>query len=134
MEPWYKDGLKFGCTQCGKCCTGFPGYVWVSDAEIEKMSAFLGITSQEFTRRYTREIHGRRSLRETPVNYDCVFFKDKKCQLYGARPKQCRTFPFWSENLSSKEEWQTTAELCEGIDHPDAPLVPLAEIEKARDA
>ncbi|MFM7740581.1 MAG: YkgJ family cysteine cluster protein, partial [Planctomycetota bacterium] len=28
-EPWYKDGLRFQCSQCGDCCTGGAGYVWV---------------------------------------------------------------------------------------------------------
>ena len=27
-------GLRFECTQCGDCCTGAPGYVWVNKAEI----------------------------------------------------------------------------------------------------
>ena len=33
-QPWYKDGLGFQCTQCGDCCTGAPGYVWINAAEI----------------------------------------------------------------------------------------------------
>lgn len=32
--PWYAPGLSFTCTQCGNCCTGEPGVVWVSDEEI----------------------------------------------------------------------------------------------------
>ena len=27
---WYRDGLRFECTRCGACCTGAPGYVWVT--------------------------------------------------------------------------------------------------------
>ena len=45
-EPWYKDGLKFKCTQCGDCCTGAPGYVWVNQAEVEGIAAELGETAQ----------------------------------------------------------------------------------------
>ena len=37
--PWYADGLPFTCTQCGDCCTGDPGYVWVTD---EVMQFFDG--------------------------------------------------------------------------------------------
>ena len=44
-EPWYSDGLKFDCTGCGDCCTGDPGYVWVSRAEIEALAAALGFRS-----------------------------------------------------------------------------------------
>src|SRR5207248_8895996 len=32
--PWYQDGLAFTCTRCGKCCTGEPGFVWVTDDEL----------------------------------------------------------------------------------------------------
>ncbi len=38
--PWYQDGLAFTCTQCGKCCTGDPGFVWVTDEEIAALAAF----------------------------------------------------------------------------------------------
>lgn len=128
-DTWYKDGLRFKCTECGKCCTGAPGYVWVTDEEIADMAKVLNITPSEFRQKYTRLVHGEVSLKEHPKNYDCVFLQDNKCQLYKSRPKQCRTFPFWRENLSSKEAWDETAERCEGI-HDDAPLVPLSTIEK----
>ena len=38
---WYKDGLAFTCTQCGNCCTGGPGYVWLSDAEIDRFASMV---------------------------------------------------------------------------------------------
>ncbi|WP_296458322.1 hypothetical protein [Rubinisphaera sp.] len=38
---WYKDGLKFECTQCGNCCTGGPGAVWVSEEEIQAIAEYL---------------------------------------------------------------------------------------------
>lgn len=123
-ELWYKDGLRFGCTQCGKCCTGSPGVVWVGDKEIDEMAAFLQITPLEFVEKYTRRIGTRLSLTEDQKTYDCAFLKENRCQIYGARPKQCRTFPWWSENLKSQEAWEEAAARCEGINHPDAPLIP----------
>lgn len=128
-ELWYKGGLRFECTGCGQCCTGFPGAVWVSDEEIEALAKTLQITPEEFVRKYTRRLENRLSLKEHPRTYDCVFLQGKKCTVYDARPKQCRTFPWWPENLSSPEAWKETAELCEGI-RPDAPLVQLGEIQK----
>ena len=41
-EPWYKDGLQFECSQCGDCCTGAPGYVWVNKQEIAALAADIG--------------------------------------------------------------------------------------------
>lgn len=128
-SPWYKEGLRFGCTQCGKCCTGSPGYVWIEEIDVEKMAEFLKISVKDFFSKYTRQVGDRLALLENPRNYDCVFLKNKMCQVYGARPKQCKTFPWWPEHLKSKQEWEETAKRCEGINHPDAPIVSLSDIE-----
>jgi Fe-S-cluster containining protein len=128
--PWYKDGLRFGCTQCGHCCTGSPGYVWVNETEIADMAEFLKISPDEFIKKYTRKIGTRLSLKEDSKTYDCVFLKGKLCQLYNHRPKQCRTFPWWPENLASPETWKEAATRCEGI-RDDAPLISLPEIQKS---
>lgn len=128
--PWYKDGLNFKCTGCGGCCTGFPGFVWVTDEEIVKMANKLNLPVEEFCRLYLRDAGGRLSLKEYPKSYDCVFLEDKKrCSIYDVRPKQCRTFPFWKDCLSSPEAWEETKRHCEGI-NPDAPVVPLNIIQE----
>lgn len=114
-ERWYEKGLKFTCTECGKCCTGSPGYVWVNTREMEEMARFLGIPLNEFKRKYTRRVGSRFSLLESKKTFDCVFLKDNKCRVYGARPTQCKTFPWWPQNLSSQEAWEAAARSCEGI-------------------
>lgn len=126
--PWYKGGLRFQCTGCGKCCTGSPGYVWVTEEEMAGMAALLNISSDLFKRRYTRKRDNRYCLTEKKSqDHDCVFLKDKKCLVYEARPQQCRTFPWWEENLKSEESWKCAAEHCEGI-NDTAPLVSYQEI------
>lgn len=130
-EPWYKDGLRFTCTGCGKCCTGNPGYVWVTVEEMGAMAKVLGISIDEFKRKYIRQRDNRYSLVEMKHrNYDCVFLRDNKCLVYQARPNQCRTFPWWKENLHCKESWEIASRSCEGI-NDQAPLVPYAEIQEA---
>ena len=132
--PWYQDGLRFKCTGCGKCCTGFPGYVFVTDKEIEKMAQLLEISEKTFRELYLRKVGARLSLKEDPNSFDCVFLKDKKlCQIYQARPTQCQTFPWWKENLKSQTDWEEVAKGCEGINHPDAPVIPLSQIEKEKE-
>jgi Fe-S-cluster containining protein len=127
-EPWYKEGLRFKCTGCGECCTGSPGYVWVDEEEIALLSSELQISKEAFIKQYTRRIGDRISLKEHPPNkehpqnHDCVFLKERKCLVYSARPKQCRTYPWWPENLSSRKAWEAEAKRCEGINHPDAIL------------
>lgn len=130
-EPWYKKGLRFQCTGCGKCCTGSPGYVWVSEKEIEEMASFLQITVPEFMKRYIRRVGSRYSLTEKKPNYDCVFLKDKQCSVYGARPMQCRTYPWWPQNLNSEESWREAAKTCEGISE-EAEVVSCETIEEQK--
>lgn len=130
-QPWYHEGLRFKCTQCGDCCTGGPGYVWVTNDEIQWLADELGITAEEVEDTYVRKIGIRRSLREFP-NGDCVFFDNEKrsCQVYQARPKQCRTWPFWSSNLKNPEAWEYTCSVCPGSGK--GKLYQLGEIEKQR--
>ncbi len=130
VDPWYKEGLRFGCTGCGKCCTGSPGYVWVTPEEIESIANYLHISLDECAERYIREINGKYALKEHPKPYDCVFLKGKGCSIYPVRPKQCKTFPWWVQNLKTEEDWQRAALDCEGINHPDAPLVSHEEIKR----
>ena len=112
-EPWYKDGLKFECTQCGDCCTGAPGFVWVSMEEIANLAELVGESITDFEAKFVRNVGSKKSLTEYD-NGDCVFFEDRKCSVYEARPKQCRTWPFWDSNLKSKRHWEATCNICPG--------------------
>jgi Fe-S-cluster containining protein len=127
-EPWYSDGLKFDCTGCGDCCTGEPGYVWVSRAEIEALAAELGLSVEQFEKQYVRRVGTCKSLIER-ANGDCVFFDadTRRCRVYELRPRQCRTWPFWPANLASPVAWQQTADRCRGCNR--GRRVPLDEIK-----
>lgn len=38
------------------------------------------------------------------ANGDCVFLRDgKQCTVYGARPLQCSTYPWWPELMDDGE-------------------------------
>lgn len=115
-KPWYHKGLKFECTQCGDCCTGAPGFVWVNQEEINAIATLIGVELDEFERKYVRRVGIRRSLVEFPDDGSCVFFDTKlrKCTVYDARPRQCRTWPFWDSNLDTPEDWQHTCDVCPG--------------------
>lgn len=131
LKIWYEDtGLRFGCTQCGKCCTGSPGYVWLLEEDIARLSEHLKLSREEFLQKYARAVEFRYSLKEHSDTFDCVFLKDNKCTVYDKRPKQCRVFPFWKEILSSKEAWDDSAKHCEGINHKDGKLFSYEEIQK----
>ena len=118
-DPWWSGGLRFACTQCGNCCSGPPGAVWIDERDERAMASEVGIDVERFRERFTRRIGSRRSLVEVRVEtgegerHDCVFLErqpDGKatCRVYRARPSQCRTWPFWPENLSSPAAWDAT--------------------------
>jgi uncharacterized protein len=109
--PWYEEGLCFTCTGCGSCCQG-EGYVWMTPPEIERLATFLGITTEAFGRRYLRRVGRALSLIEKP-NHDCIFW-DQGCTVYESRPTQCRTFPFWPENLETPGAWEAVVHQCPG--------------------
>src|SRR5258707_2398127 len=94
--PWYKDGLRFTCTQCGNCCTGAPGFVWVNDEELTAIATFLDQPRDQVEAIHTRQAHRGRTLREK-LHGDCVFYDREGggCSIYSVRPRQCRTWPFW---------------------------------------
>jgi len=147
--PWYAAGLKFTCSQCGNCCTGGPGYVWVSPEEIDRLAEFLKISPQQTVERYCRKIGERLSFKEKrgPGGFDCVFLTDsqtapskggvplkrKGCSIYPVRPLQCRTWPFWPENLSGPAQWERAAVRCHGMNHGRRQFS-LPQIESLRDA
>lgn len=129
--PWYRDGLRFECTQCGACCSGEPGYVWVEDSEIDAMAEDLGLPFDTFERRYVRLVGKSKSLTEYPDG-DCILLdpKTRKCTVYGSRPIQCRTWPFWNSNLDKKKDWKETCEVCPGAGKGQ--LYTLEQIEAER--
>lgn len=117
---WYAAGLHFACAECGGCCSGpGEGYIWVVRAEIELIARHLGLTADQLRRQYLRRVGLRTSIIEDSVTKDCIFLRKvaggKRCAIYPVRPGQCRTWPFWPENLASPNAWNTAAMRCPGF-------------------
>jgi Fe-S-cluster containining protein len=135
LESWYRDGLRFACTQCGNCCTGAPGYVFVTAEEVAKIAAFLDRPDDTLPSGELRRVGRRLSLTER-ANGDCVFLNlvDGKriCGIYPVRPLQCRTWPFWDSNLESRGAWRMASLNCPGMDR--GPQRTYVQIERLRTA
>src|SRR5205823_4333839 len=124
----------FTCSQCGNCCTGGPGYVWVSDEEITRLADHLKLSREQTIDDYCRPVEDKFSLKEVvrQGNYDCIFLREmpverrdgdsvvvhtkRACSIYPVRPLQCRTWPFWDGVLGGREIWELAGKRCHGID------------------
>lgn len=115
---FYDDGLCFECQRCLYCCSSEPGYVFLSDEDITNAHNVLDMTREEFLGLYCRYVdYGSYylvSLKEKR-NYDCVFLTPNGCSIYSGRPLQCRTYPFWSSVVESRENWESEKRSCLGI-------------------
>lgn len=129
-EIWFKDGLSFHCTGCGKCCTGADGCVFLSHLDVENLARRFEMPIPNFLRKYTRLINGEVALLDRVGSGDCIFLKDNRCSVYEDRPIQCRTFPWWIQNLRKPSDWEEAALHCEGINCEGAPIISSEEIQE----
>jgi len=118
-ECFYSEGLKFSCMKCSRCCRHDPGFVFLSESDLARLLLATGLARGDFIDKYCKKVSVNGavelSLIEKP-NFDCIFWNDGGCSVYEHRPYQCRSFPFWSENVSSKVRWQALRSYCPGID------------------
>lgn len=115
-EVWWKDGLKFGCTACGRCCQN-EGEVWLDADEFADLSTNLNETPEAVLEKYTEKtmsgwVKLKNQISDDPkINDRCIFLgaDGKECSIYSSRPIQCRTYPFWPRLLSNPAEWDKEA-------------------------
>ncbi|HEV3333627.1 MAG TPA: YkgJ family cysteine cluster protein [Bryobacteraceae bacterium] len=120
------QALRFECQPgCTECCTQ-RGFVYLSEQDLVRAAAFLGMAAAEFERRYVYRTRRRLRLR-TPRDSQCHFLRGDGCSIHPAKPTQCRIFPFWPELVESRREWNKTAKYCPGMGKG-----PLIQIESAK--
>jgi Fe-S-cluster containining protein len=85
--------IHYECVRCTECCR-WPGQVELSEAEIARMAAFLGVSELEFIEIYTDLRPDRRglALRDKPGG-ECVLLEGRDCLVQPVKPRQCREFP-----------------------------------------
>lgn len=128
----YLQEKHFACTGCGVCCTG-SGHVWCSkgelDAIIKRVQGTSDMSFEDNVNMYCdkdamqeKNIQPLISewfiLKNAPNTDHCIFLNPETnhCNVYGARPLQCSTYPWWPELIGSDKAWQHEAySVCEGI-------------------
>jgi Fe-S-cluster containining protein len=77
------------------------------------MAEYLSLPLPFFIEKYLYPIKVGYSIREH-ADGRC-FFYENECTIYPVRPHQCKTFPFWFENLRSIKKWNRISKECPGI-------------------
>jgi Fe-S-cluster containining protein len=154
QDVWWKEGVNFKCTGCGKCCMN-DGEVWLDVDEFHDLCSSLNMTYESALDQYVESIQSNwvklksKGSDITPgVTSQCIFLADdgKQCSIYSSRPAQCRSYPYWPRLLSSPSEFNDEGVLpdgmggpsakhwsprdggCEGINHENATLVSAKNI------
>jgi hypothetical protein len=132
---WYRDGLHFECVGCGNCCAGpDSGYIWATADEVRLIADFLKMPADELRKKYLKRVGLRITIIEQPKTKDCIFLQKigdrKQCVIYPVRPNQCRTWPFWTSNLATPDDWNYAVMRCPGMNR--GKFYDAEEIEKLR--
>jgi Fe-S-cluster containining protein len=117
-----KDGFNFlfdetACSRCdAQCCSGESGNIFFTKDEMVKIAQLLNISTSQFLSDYCRKDGYRYSIKEIKSGgqYRCIFLTDNMCEIYGVRPQQCRTFPFWSY-FKQDENFEELQKECIGV-------------------
>jgi Fe-S-cluster containining protein len=88
------------------------GYVYLSFSDRKRLAAHFKLSTSQFTAQYTKKVDGLYELKYT--GKDCPFLEENKCLVYPARPWQCRTWPFWPENMDQQVWDQEVVPSCPG--------------------
>lgn len=110
---FFDNGIRFTCRRCGHCCTGEPGTIYLHPSELAAIAGFLNITCDELIHRHLYPFKNGYSIGEMEDGRCRFFFNG--CTIYPVRPLQCRTYPFWFDNLRSEPRWREVAQNCPGI-------------------
>jgi len=111
---WEKEPLRFECqADCFKCCTK-PGIVYFDKASIENAAKILKVSSELFKKEFLLWDHGH-WMHEVANGDPCAFLVPEGCSIHNGKPIQCRSYPFWKENMTSKSMWSLVGAFCPGI-------------------
>ena len=114
----FKSGIKFECQGSGNCCVSRDsyGYVYLSLNDINKLAKNFKLSIENFKLKYCQTTDGFIHLTEKKkLKGKCIFLDNYKCTVYNSRPIQCRTWPFWNENMNYKTWNNDISKNCPGI-------------------
>ncbi len=129
-KHWWSKGIQFECQGSSKCCMsrGEHGYVYLTLKDRQRLSKYLGLSTSIFTNKYCDKTDGIFHLKELERREACIFLAGTACGVYEGRPTQCRTWPFWPENMHPKSWSHNVKKFCPGVGK--GPVITKEHIEK----
>lgn len=121
---------RFECQEScgGKCCTRSwsvqAPFVFLTKGNVDAISEYLGNPPEAFASygefEFTRfsKAPTRQWFLKLTDDGVCRFLKFGKCMIYEVRPTQCRTYPFWPENMN-QSAFKNEGRHCPGIGKGD---------------
>ncbi|MDB5230583.1 MAG: hypothetical protein JWN76_1388 [Chitinophagaceae bacterium] len=83
-----KISPQIDCTRCGNCCRGL--MINLEETDSLRLAAHLSLTVEKFEDEFIeKSTGGMRIINTIP----CHFLSGSKCNVYEARPDECRSFP-----------------------------------------
>jgi Fe-S-cluster containining protein len=106
--------FRFECQRgCTNCCTQ-SGHVFVTEEDIVRIAAYLGLERTAFEKRYVyRSKYGARLT--IPGPHSCHFLVEGGCSIHEVKPLQCRVFPYWPESVATRSAWKSLRRYCPGV-------------------
>ena len=80
----------YNCSLCRNCCKEYAGVL--KEDEVETVSAFLGMSKDEFAKQYIKEYRDESfELNGIPC---CFLNDDNSCLIETCKPQNCKDYPF----------------------------------------
>lgn len=101
--------------------------------EAGEIAAALGMSFDNFAAKMLRQTLSGLALVDDSRGNCPLLGDDGRCRVYLRRPVQCRTWPWWEENLVSEKRWDDAGTRCPGINKGEVHSFLVIDCEKAKD-
>ncbi|MCB9882846.1 MAG: YkgJ family cysteine cluster protein [Planctomycetes bacterium] len=112
--------FSFSCKRCGNCCTRADGRVRITEDDVPRIAAALGLSVAGFRSRFLNPGPDGSWLVRLLPGGSCPWFSREgglgACRIYDARPEHCKTFPHWPEILEDDAAFAEVRRFCAGIE------------------
>jgi Fe-S-cluster containining protein len=100
------------CNRCGGCCRNSTCHLSLGD--VPKIAKHLGITGEEFARKYLaifRPQESRFAVKPRMTESGCVFLRGNDCAIQDVKPKGGREYECWTPQPHASRYWWPSSSL-----------------------